>query len=87
MASRTGLQGSQLARQMASQLGAGILVESCILGDHSPDNDHERRRSILVGAVKAQAPALVRSCSLDRRVEFGIKNKSSWLPLRAGGGH
>ena len=46
-----------------------------------------RRRSILAGAVKAQAPALVRSCSLDRRVEFGIKNKSSWLPLRAGGGH
>lgn len=45
----------------------------------------ERRRSILGGAVKAQAPALVRSCSLDRRVEFGVKNKSSWLPLRAGG--
>uniref|UniRef100_A0ACD5WA97 Uncharacterized protein n=1 Tax=Avena sativa TaxID=4498 RepID=A0ACD5WA97_AVESA len=45
----------------------------------------ERRRSILAGAVKAKAPALVRSCSLDRRVEFGVKNKSSWLPLRAGG--
>ncbi|XP_047088620.1 protein MARD1-like [Lolium rigidum] len=45
----------------------------------------ERRRSILAGRVKAQAPALVRSCSLDRRVEFGVKNKSSWLPLRAGG--
>uniref|UniRef100_A0ACD6A5P2 Uncharacterized protein n=1 Tax=Avena sativa TaxID=4498 RepID=A0ACD6A5P2_AVESA len=44
----------------------------------------ERRRSILAGAVKAKAPALVRSCSLDRRVEFGVKNKSSWLPLRAG---
>lgn len=48
----------------------------------------ERRRSILAGAVKVkpQAPALVRSCSLDRRVEFGVKNKSSWLPLRAGAG-
>jgi hypothetical protein len=45
----------------------------------------ERRRSILAGRVKAQAPALVRSSSLDRRVEFGVKNKSSWLPLRAGG--
>ncbi|KAM0870024.1 hypothetical protein ACQ4PT_040307 [Festuca glaucescens] len=45
----------------------------------------ERRRSILAGRVKAQAPALVRSCSLDRRVEFGVKNKSSWLLLRAGG--
>jgi hypothetical protein len=45
----------------------------------------ERRRSILAGAVKAKAPALVRSCSLDRRVEFGVKNKSSWLPLRASG--
>ncbi|XP_051178345.1 uncharacterized protein [Lolium perenne] len=44
----------------------------------------ERRRSILAGRVKAQAPALVRSRSLDRRVEFGVKNKSSWLPLRAG---
>lgn len=45
-----------------------------------------RRRSILAGKVKAQAPALVRSCSLDRRVEFGVKNKSSWLPLRASPG-
>ncbi|XP_047088628.1 uncharacterized protein LOC124700579 [Lolium rigidum] len=44
----------------------------------------ERRRSILAGRVKAQAPALARSCSLDRRVEFGVKNKSSWLPLRTG---
>ncbi|XP_047086006.1 uncharacterized protein LOC124697463 [Lolium rigidum] len=44
----------------------------------------ERRRSILAGRVKAQAPALVRSRSLDRRVEFGVKNKSSWLPLRTG---
>ncbi|CAM0876202.1 unnamed protein product [Alopecurus aequalis] len=43
---------------------------------------HQRRRSILAGKVKTQAPALVRSCSLDRRVEFGVKNKSSWLPLR-----
>jgi hypothetical protein len=44
----------------------------------------DRRRSILAGRVKAQAPALVRSRSLDRRVEFGVKNKSSWLPLRTG---
>jgi hypothetical protein len=32
-----------------------------------------------------QQPSLVRSCSLDRRVEFGVKDKSSWLPLRGGG--
>lgn len=31
------------------------------------------------------SPSLVRSCSLDRRVEFGVKNKSSWLPLCGGG--
>uniref|UniRef100_A0A0D9VYX7 Uncharacterized protein n=1 Tax=Leersia perrieri TaxID=77586 RepID=A0A0D9VYX7_9ORYZ len=31
---------------------------------------------------------LLRSCSLDRRVgvEFGVKNKSSWLPLRSAAG-
>ncbi|KAK3146110.1 hypothetical protein QOZ80_3BG0261750 [Eleusine coracana subsp. coracana] len=32
------------------------------------------------------SPSLVRSCSLDRRVEFGVKNKSSWLPLCGGSG-
>lgn len=32
-----------------------------------------------------QQPSLVRSCSLDRRVEFGVKDKSSWLPLSGGG--
>ncbi|CAN6286847.1 unnamed protein product [Urochloa humidicola] len=35
--------------------------------------------------LAATSPSvLARSCSLDRRVEFGVKNKSSWLPLRAG---
>ncbi|KAI4963197.1 hypothetical protein ZWY2020_016990 [Hordeum vulgare] len=46
-------------------------------------HEAQRRKSVLRGAVRAQAPALVRSSSLDRRVEFGVKNKSSWLPLRA----
>ncbi|CAL4944347.1 unnamed protein product [Urochloa decumbens] len=37
--------------------------------------------------LAATSPSvLARSCSLDRRVEFGVKNKSSWLPLRAGSG-
>ncbi|KAM3260222.1 hypothetical protein ACQJBY_051470 [Aegilops geniculata] len=46
-------------------------------------HEAQRRKSVLRGAVRAQAPALMRSSSLDRRVEFGVKNKSSWLPLRA----
>ena len=46
-------------------------------------HEAQRRKNVLRGAVRAQAPALVRSSSLDRRVEFGVKNKSSWLPLRA----
>ncbi|KAF7060889.1 hypothetical protein CFC21_067636 [Triticum aestivum] len=46
-------------------------------------HEAQRRKSVLRSTVRAQAPALVRSCSLDRRVEFGVKNKSSWLPLRA----
>ncbi|KAM3278029.1 hypothetical protein ACQJBY_045733 [Aegilops geniculata] len=46
-------------------------------------HEAQRRKNVLRGAVRAQAPALVRSSSLDRRVEFGVKNKSSWLPLRS----
>ncbi|KAM3278028.1 hypothetical protein ACQJBY_045732 [Aegilops geniculata] len=46
-------------------------------------HEAQRRKNVLRGAVRAQARALVRSSSLDRRVEFGVKNKSSWLPLRA----
>jgi hypothetical protein len=37
------------------------------------------------GRDEQPQPSLVRSCSLDRRVEFGVKDKSSWLPLRGGG--
>ncbi|XP_062212391.1 FCS-Like Zinc finger 8-like isoform X2 [Phragmites australis] len=51
------------------------------------DSDQQERGVLAATspAVRAQAPPLVRSCSLDRRVEFGVKNKSSWLPLRCGG--
>uniref|UniRef100_A0A0E0KIY5 Uncharacterized protein n=1 Tax=Oryza punctata TaxID=4537 RepID=A0A0E0KIY5_ORYPU len=57
------------------------------------DDDDGHKRSVLAAAsraVKLQAQPqqqhhpLLRSCSLDRRVEFGVKNKSSWLPLRGG---
>jgi hypothetical protein len=37
------------------------------------------------GRDEQPQPSLVRSCSLDRRVEFGVKDKSSWLPLSGGG--
>lgn len=48
------------------------------------DGGQQRQRRSVLAAVKAPAPALVRSCSLDRRVEFGVKNKSSWLPIHGG---
>lgn len=56
------------------------------LADALDCTDDHQKRSVLAAAsraVKAQAP-LIRSCSIDRRVEFGVKNKSSWLPLRGG---
>lgn len=43
-------------------------------------SDQQQERIVL--SAKSSS-SLVRSCSLDRRVEFGVKNKSSWLPLRA----
>uniref|UniRef100_A0A0A9CQU8 Uncharacterized protein n=1 Tax=Arundo donax TaxID=35708 RepID=A0A0A9CQU8_ARUDO len=52
------------------------------------DCTDQQERGVLAAtspAVRARAPPLVRSCSLDRRVEFGVKNKSSWLPLCGGG--
>ncbi|KAL6636909.1 hypothetical protein ACP70R_024481 [Stipagrostis hirtigluma subsp. patula] len=57
------------------------------LADVLDCTDQQRERSVLAAtspAVRAQARSLARSCSLDRRVEFGVKNKSSWLPLRGG---
>ncbi|KAG8098129.1 hypothetical protein GUJ93_ZPchr0013g35575 [Zizania palustris] len=64
------------------------------LADALDCTDDDQKRSVLAAAaaaaargVKVQAPqTLVRSCSLDRRVEFGVKNKSLWLPLRGGRG-
>ncbi|KAG2535256.1 uncharacterized protein LOC120690127 [Panicum virgatum] len=50
------------------------------LADALDCSDQQPERIVLA----ATSPSLlVRSCSLDRRVEFGVKNKSSWLPLRA----
>ncbi|XP_040378078.1 uncharacterized protein LOC121053868 [Oryza brachyantha] len=61
--------------------------------DCTDDDGGGQKRSVLAPAsraVRLHAQAhhrpLLRSCSLDRRVEFGVKNKSSWLPLRGGGG-
>uniref|UniRef100_A0A0D9ZD26 Uncharacterized protein n=1 Tax=Oryza glumipatula TaxID=40148 RepID=A0A0D9ZD26_9ORYZ len=63
--------------------------------DCTGDDDDGHRQSVLAAAsravkLQAQPPQqqhpLLRSCSLDRRVEFGVKNKSSWLPLRVAGG-
>ncbi|OEL34744.1 hypothetical protein BAE44_0004237 [Dichanthelium oligosanthes] len=50
------------------------------LADALDCGDQQQERVVLA----ATSPSLLaRSCSLDRRVEFGVKNKSSWLPLRA----
>ncbi|XP_062214614.1 uncharacterized protein LOC133915464 [Phragmites australis] len=53
------------------------------------DCTDQQQRGVLAAtsrAISAQTPpSLARSCSLDRRVEFGVKNKSSWLPLRGSG--
>ncbi|KAL6894062.1 hypothetical protein ACP4OV_008160 [Aristida adscensionis] len=50
--------------------------------------EQQREGSVVLAATSpaVRARSLARSCSLDRRVEFGVKNKSSWLPLRGGGG-
>ncbi|RCV40933.1 hypothetical protein SEVIR_9G093400v4 [Setaria viridis] len=50
------------------------LADALDCGDQQPEG-------IVLAATSPSL--LVRSCSLDRRVEFGVKNKSSWLPLRA----
>ncbi|CAL4935904.1 unnamed protein product [Urochloa decumbens] len=51
--------------------------------DCGGDQQQQPERIVLA----ATSPSvLARSCSLDRRVEFGVKNKSSWLPLRASSG-
>ncbi|KAG8062568.1 hypothetical protein GUJ93_ZPchr0003g17301 [Zizania palustris] len=60
------------------------------LADALDCTDDDQKRSVLAAAsrgvkLQAQQP-LVRSCSLDRRVEFGVKNKSLWLPLCGGRG-
>jgi hypothetical protein len=46
-------------------------------------DDQQQERIVL--AATSSSRSLLRSCSLDRRVEFGVKNKSSWLPLRGRG--
>ncbi|CAD6207796.1 unnamed protein product [Miscanthus lutarioriparius] len=51
------------------------------LADALDCSDQQQERIVL--AATSSSSSLVRSCSLDRRVEFGVKNKSSWLPLRA----
>ncbi|KAF8775665.1 hypothetical protein HU200_004447 [Digitaria exilis] len=45
------------------------------------DQQQQQQEGIVLAATSPSL--LIRSCSLDRRVEFGVKNKSSWLPLRA----
>lgn len=50
------------------------------LADALDCGDRQQQERVVLAATSA---SLVRSCSLDRRVEFGVKNKSSWLPLRA----
>lgn len=57
------------------------LADALDCSDHQQQQQQER---IVLAATSSSS--LVRSCSLDRRVEFGVKNKSSWLPLRACGG-
>lgn len=51
------------------------------LADALDCSDQQQERIVL--AATSSSSSLVRSCSLDRRVEFGVKNKSSWLPLHA----
>ncbi|XP_066386145.1 uncharacterized protein [Miscanthus floridulus] len=51
------------------------------LADALDCSDQQQERIVL--AATSSSSSLVRSCSLDLRVEFGVKNKSSWLPLRA----
>lgn len=50
------------------------------LADALDCSDQQQQERVVLAATSS---SLVRSCSLDRRVEFGVKNKSSWLPLRA----
>jgi hypothetical protein len=54
------------------------------LADALDCGDQQPPEGIVLAATSPSL--LVRSCSLDRRVEFGVKNKSSWLPLRASSG-
>ncbi|XP_066316838.1 uncharacterized protein [Miscanthus floridulus] len=54
------------------------LADALDCSDHHQQQQQER---IVLAATSSSS--LVRSCSLDRRVEFGVKNKSSWLPLSA----
>lgn len=56
------------------------------LADALDCSDHQQQQKRIVLAASSSSSSLVRSCSLDRRVEFGVKNKSSWLPLRASSG-
>lgn len=49
------------------------------------DCTDDQRQERIVLAATSSSRSLLRSCSLDRRVEFGVKNKSSWLPLRGRG--
>lgn len=53
--------------------------------DCSDHHHHQQQQERIVLAATPSSCSLARSCSLDRRVEFGVKNKSSWLPLRGRG--
>ncbi|KAF8660631.1 hypothetical protein HU200_057538 [Digitaria exilis] len=52
------------------------------LADALDCGDQQQQEGVVLAATSPSL--LLRSCSLDRRVEFGVNNKSSWLPLRAG---
>nr|ACG28428.1 hypothetical protein [Zea mays] len=55
------------------------------LADVLDCTDDQQQQERIVLAATSSSCSLLRSCSLDRRVEFGVKNKSSWLPLRGRG--
>ncbi|NP_001144195.2 uncharacterized protein LOC100277055 [Zea mays] len=55
------------------------LADALDCSDHHHQQQQQER---IVLAATPSSCSLARSCSLDRRVEFGVKNRSSWLPLR-----
>ncbi|KAJ1293625.1 hypothetical protein BS78_01G083200 [Paspalum vaginatum] len=64
--------GGKRRRWRARDSGLADALDCCA-------GDQQQERIVLA----ATSASLARSCSLDRRVEFGVKNKSLWLPLRA----